>query len=456
MLKYVFVAMFLGLAACAPATLNEAPARRVSLPSTLPPMKIFPHTASQAPARSNAVLAQDFLDLSFRMESGRELPILTRFEEPITVRAIGRPGPSLAPDLARLLGRLRDEAGIDISAVSPNDTNANITIEVIARSDLQRLVPQAACFVVPRVSGWAEYKKLRRNRAVDWTTLTRRTKAAIFIPRDVPPQEIRDCLHEELAQSIGPLNDLYRLPDSVFNDDNFNAVLTGFDMLMLRVYYAPEIRNGMTHDQVAALLPAILARLNPNGSHGTNEYLGPTPRSWIDAIEAALGPRTATRDRVRAAKRAVTIAETQGWSDGRYAFSLFALGRLSLGTDPETSLSAFLQAGRIYAARPDTKLQTAHVAMQMAAFALSAGQPNEAIALIDAQLTTVENAENASLLATLLMIKAEALDLLGRGGQAQATRLDSLGWARYGFGSERRVRARLSEISSLNPKRRGS
>jgi len=33
------------------------------------------------------------------------------------------------------------------------------------------------------------------------------------------PQEVRDCLHEELAQALGPLNDLYRLPDSVFNDD---------------------------------------------------------------------------------------------------------------------------------------------------------------------------------------------------------------------------------------------
>ncbi len=456
MLKFYFIPLALGLAACAPAAVNEPAARRVPLPASLPPMKVFADTVTQPPARSNAALAQDFLDLSFRMESGRELPILTRFEEPITVRTIGRPGPSLTPDLERLLARLRREAGIDIASVPPQDASANITIETVPRAELQRLVPQAACFVVPRISGWAEYKRLRRNRAVDWTTLTRRSKVAIFIPREVPPQEIRDCLHEELAQSIGPLNDLYRLPDSVFNDDNFNAVLTGFDMLMLKVYYAPEIRNGMTRDQVAVLLPGILARLNPAGLNGAPEYLGPTPRSWINAIEAALGPRTATSERLRAARRAVSIAQAQGWSDGRYAFSLFALGRLSLRTDPETSLASFLQAGRIYAARPDTKLQTAHVAMQMAAFSLSAGQPKEAIALIDAQLPTVGAAENASLLATLLMIKSEALDLLGRDAQAQQTRLDSLGWARYGFGSERRVRARLSEISSLNPKRRGS
>lgn len=448
--------MILGLSACAPAALTEAPARRAAFPSTLPPMKSFPHTVTRAPSRSNAVLAQDFLDLSFQMESGRSLPILTRFEGRITVRALGTAPASLGPDLGRLLDRLRREARIDILGVPSGDATANITIEAIPRSELQRIVPQAACFVVPRVSSWAEYKKERRGRLVDWTTLTKRTKAAIFIPGDVSPQEVRDCLHEELAQSLGPLNDLYRLPDSVFNDDNFNAVLTGFDMLMLRVYYSPQLRNGMTRDQVEAALPGILARINPQGATGSNTYTGVTPRYWINAIETALGPRTSMSERVRAAKRAVAFAEDRGWNDSRYAFSLFALGRLSLGTDPETSLTSFLHAGRIYAARPDTQLQAAHVAMQMAAFAVTAGQAEEAVALINAHLPTVVAAENASLLATFLMLKAEALDILNRGDEARVARLDSLGWARYGFGSDRQVRTRLSEIAALSPKRRGS
>ena len=76
---------------------------------------------------------------------------------------------------------------------------------------------------------------------------------------------MRDCLHEELAQALGPLNDLYRLSDSVFNDDNMHTVLTGFDMLILRVFYSPALRSGMTRAEVAARLPAILAQLNPAG-----------------------------------------------------------------------------------------------------------------------------------------------------------------------------------------------
>ena len=59
--------------------------------------------------------------------------------------------------------------------------------------------------------------------------------------------------------------------------------------------------------------------------------------------------------------------------------------------------------------------------------------------------------ENAALLATLMMFKAEALEMTGRTAEASAVRMDSLGWARYGFGADANVRARLREIASLNP-----
>ena len=49
------------------------------------------------------------------------------------------------------------------------------------------------------------------------------------------------------------------------------------------------------------------------------------------------------------------------------------------------------------------------------------------------------------------MFRAEALDVAGRYDEAEATRLDSLGWARYGFGDERNVAARLREIAALTP-----
>ncbi|MBN2905464.1 MAG: DUF2927 domain-containing protein [Rhodobacteraceae bacterium] len=429
----------------------EMPSRLPNGPASLPPMKTFPAMRPEAPRRSNTAIAQDFLDLAFQMESGRPLPAMTRFETPVAVRVTGPAPASLGPDLARLLARLRTEAGIDIRRVDA-DRPAQITIEVLPRARLQRLVPQAACFVAPRVSSWDEYRRARRSGTVDWTTLPRREKVAIFLPGDVSPQEVRDCLHEELAQALGPLNDLYRLPDSVFNDDNFHTVLTGFDMLILRTYYAPELRNGMTRDQAAQVLPGVLARLNPRGQGlGGPSFTPPTSRDWIEAMETALGPGTSASSRRAAAERAVTIARARGWGDSRLAFSLFALGRLSLARDGDSALAAFLEAGQIYAAQPDTRVQGAHVTMHLAAFALSAGQADTALAMINAGLGDAMRGQNAALLATMLMLKAEALEALDRPAEARAVRTDALGWARYGFGPDREVRARLAEIAALSP-----
>jgi hypothetical protein len=450
----ILIAAFvaLTLAGCAPQP-PEPPARLASQPSTLPPMKMFGPVVVTPPRRSNAAMANDIIDLTFQLESGRQLPVLTRFEGPITVRVLGPEPPTLTADLDRLLARFRSEAGLDIRRV-PASQPASITVDVVTRAELGRAVPQAACFVVPRVTSWDEFRRNRRSPQLDWGTLTVRETMAVFLPGDVAPQEVRDCLHEELAQAIGPLNDLYRLPDSVFNDDNFHVVLTGFDMLVLRALYDPTLRSGMSRDEVAQRLPGILDRLNPAGRGARGDVLGPTPRAWIDAIETALGPRVSDAGRVSAARNAVRIAQNQGWRDGRYAFSLFILGRLTLATEPEVALSAFLQAGSYYAETPGYEIQSAHVAMQLSAFALSAGQADATLDIVNAHLRDVANAENAALLATLLFVKAEALELLNRPAEAREVYLDALGWARYGFGSDDEVRARAGEIAMLSPRAR--
>jgi hypothetical protein len=209
----------------------------------------------------------------------------------------------------------------------------------------------------------------------------------------------------------------------------------------------------MSKEEVAARLPAILARLNPAGQGMGYTPRPATTRDWIDAIEIALGPRTSPGRRQAAAAQAVEIARARRWNDNRAGFSLYALGRLSLGTDPDLALASFLQAGQIFAQRSDTAIHEAHVSMQLSAFALSAGQADLALELADRSIPAVERAQNAALLASLLLVKAEALDLLGRPAEAQAIRVDSLGWARYGFGPDEDVLMRAAEIASLAPVR---
>jgi hypothetical protein len=418
----------------------------------LPPMKTFGPVHAAPPQRANSDMARDFLDLSFRLESGRDLPILTRFRRPITI-AVSGSHPAVADrDLAALLTRFRREAHLDVEMAAPG-TDPAIRIDYLPRATMQAVVPQAACFVTPNATSWADYRRSLGTARADWAALTRRRHLAVFIPDDTSPQDIRDCLNEELAQAMGPVDDLYRLPDSVFNDDNFNSVLTGFDMLMLRIYNDPALANGMTRDQVARRLPAILARLNPAGETPGTPPLPPAPRAWKRAIEAALGPRGDLRGRNAAAKRALDIARSQHWHDARMAFSWYVRGRLALPQETETAVTALTEADALYAKLPSTAIHRAHIALQMAAFALAAHQWNVVVRIANRNLPAAERAQNAALMAGFMMLKSRALEALGQHDAARALWLDSLGWARYGFGPDKAVRAREAETLALTAER---
>ncbi|TNJ44099.1 DUF2927 domain-containing protein [Phaeobacter sp. B1627] len=401
---------------------------------SLPPIRTFATTAALAPQRSNSDMARDFLDLHFRLEGGSTLPVLTRFEMPIGVAVTGSPTATLRPDLEALLRRLRREAGIDIRLTPPAE--ARITIEAVSRDRIQRVLPQAACFVVPNVSSLDEYRRNRRALQTDWKSLRRRDRLAIFVPNDVSPQELRDCLHEELAQALGPLNDLYRLPDSVFNDDNIHAILTGFDMLMLRATYDPALTTGMTRPEVAARIPAILARLNPAGETRRSAPLPETPRAWITAVETALGAYGSDATRSRAAHEAARIARDLGWHDHRRAFGHFLLGRTEQSRDTGLAEAHFRTALTFFGQGPDTANHRALIQSRLAAFALQAAEYDSAARLLDQAMPAAKAGQNAALLSTLLMMKARLADARGHRREAAALRSDSIGWALYGLGTE--------------------
>ncbi|MEO8241277.1 MAG: DUF2927 domain-containing protein [bacterium] len=450
-MRHVSVLSVLLLIACAPVpqvAVSKSAMTADRLSDASGPVLAFAPARGLPSHRPNDQIAEDFIDLEFHMESGLALPVLTRFEGPITVSLTGAVPPSAPAELAKLITRLQAEAGIDLHQVGAASAAA-VTIQFVPKAALQRLEPSAACFVAPNVSSLAEYRANRGSATLDWQQMTRRTRVAIFMPSDTSPQEVRDCLHEETAQALGPLNDLYRLPDSVFNDDNFQSVLTGFDMLMLRLHYATELTTGMSEAEVAARLPALVARLNPSGQYPGGWSAADTPRVWIDAVDTALGPRSNDGARIAAAQRMLAIAEAQGWRDNRLGFAWFALGRLQAKHDPVAAERSYSAAARIYERLPDDGVHLSHALMQLSAIALASGRAEQAITYCDRALPLAQRGQNAALLASLMMIKSESLRLLGRDAEAMALRLDSLPAARYGFGDEQAVRARAAEIASL-------
>ncbi len=409
-----------------------------------------PFPASNVPIllNSNVDLARDFLDLSFSLESGRALPMFTRFEGPISVRLSEPAAESLPADLNRLIDRLSREAGLEIFLTKSK--TANITIQSVSRAQLRKALPNAACFVVPNVSSLSEFKLRRNSKATSWSHQTKRLKVAIFLPSDATPQEVRDCLHEEFAQALGPLNDLYRLPNSVFNDDNVHTVLTSFDMLILKITYAPSLKSGMSRTQVQARLPAILKKINPRGTAIRPSYFKTTPRDWINLIQTSFSPDISLNRRSKAARQSVSIAQTNGWQDHRLGLSFFSLALTTQSQDIKLARSYFEAAMEIFQRNPESRLHRAYVASHLASYALMDNHPQNALDMVVPNIVIARAHENATLLATLLLLKAKALDNLGRRDEARSVRLDSLRWAGYGFGSEQAWKMKQRNISELS------
>ncbi len=438
------VFLMLALAGCAaPET-----ARQSGLSVELPPMKAVAPAPPRQPQIANAEIARDFLALAFQLENGDRLPVFSRFEGDITVEVKGIEPPTLTRELDTLLTRLHTEARIPIQRT---DGPGTIVVETVTRRTLQRAVPTAACFVKPNVTSWEDYRARRNNPALRWRELRQRRQMAVFLPHDVSPQEIRDCLHEEIAQALGPANDLFRLSDSIFNDDNVRTVLTGYDMLILRTFYEGTLRTGMSQVEVMAQLPAILHRLNPGGGRQGIAPPLPVNQSWRRSVSEATDSRNADRRRIAAARRAVAQARSAGEFSMELAFSYFLLGSVATEAEPDTAFNAYLKAGRIYQLRPDTAAHEANTAVRIAAFLLSSGQADIAAAVIDANLEAARRDGHATNVALMLLIKAEALAARGSASESERTKRDALAWARYGLASEAEIRERAAEILALSP-----
>jgi tetratricopeptide (TPR) repeat protein len=199
----------------------------------------------------------------------------------------------------------------------------------------------------------------------------------------------------------------------------------------------------MSKAEVAARLPALLARLNPAGQHPGHWTTPDTPPGWVDAVQAALAPDSLIAGRRAAAQLLLATAQARGWQDARLGLAYFALGRVT------GNPAAYQSAAAIFATLPDGGVHLAHALLPLAAQSLSDGDPQTALALCDRALPLASRAQNAALMANLMLVKAEALARLGQVDAAQRLRLDSLPAARYGFGSAQVLQARAAVVASL-------
>ena len=85
---------------------------------------------------------------------------------------------------------------------------------------------------------------------------------AVTVIRGELPDLLRlACIHEELAQSLGLVDDSPKARPSIFNDNQEFALLTRQDELMLRMLYDPRLKPGMTLAEARAIVETIAQEL---------------------------------------------------------------------------------------------------------------------------------------------------------------------------------------------------
>ncbi|MEP3299533.1 MAG: DUF2927 domain-containing protein [Pseudoruegeria sp.] len=83
------------------------------------------------------------------------------------------------------------------------------------------------------------------------------SNAIAMIPAELPDLLRHSCIQEEIAQGLGLPNDSPRARPSLFNDDKEFAYLTQHDEYLLRILYDPQLKIGMTVDQVRPIADRI-------------------------------------------------------------------------------------------------------------------------------------------------------------------------------------------------------
>jgi len=85
--------------------------------------------------------------------------------------------------------------------------------------------------------------------------------AVALIRAEDPPEMRRSCIHEELAQGLGLLNDSPDARPSIFNDDEEFALLTSHDEMLLQTLYDPRLRIGMNAATARPIIKTITREL---------------------------------------------------------------------------------------------------------------------------------------------------------------------------------------------------
>ncbi|MEX2519097.1 MAG: DUF2927 domain-containing protein [Paracoccaceae bacterium] len=226
---------------------------------------------------TNADLATNFnriaLNREYRREGGRlvqeETPTgISRWSKPIHFQLVGS-GVTEADraEYAALTARLSRLTGLEVTETAGEP---NLSILILGpderRAFVRALDAEGAAERMPLVVQWAgdvAYPCIGQVGYLDAESGDI-TGAMIMIKSELGGLLRRSCIHEELAQTLGLMNDDDHVRPSIFNDDQEFALLTQHDEYLLRILYDPRLKPGMSAEVALPLVDEIIKDLRPD------------------------------------------------------------------------------------------------------------------------------------------------------------------------------------------------
>ena len=390
---------------------------------------------------SNASLAKLFVRLTHDTEWGGQRPHLVRMEEPVVVGLEGPGASAFAPFLEGYLGWLAAETGIDIHTGGPARA---LHLRLVDGAEFARALPAAACVLVPGDPGWDAFRRdPARFGGEAMLRMHRLPEATVFVPDDAIPAHVRRCLIEEIAQALGPLNDLSGLGPSIFNDDFGHVWPTRLDLMMLRVLYAPELATGLGRAETERRARAALDRINPAG-------LSAPPLPAVEAASVPAWERLAARvtrrglrpeTRLEAAEIALEHAEAALPGTVWHCRSLVLAGQAGRGPAPDRARDRLERAERLCAAvhgADDPRI--AQIRLLRAGLEMAQGEAEAALAAMDGLEAPLAGHGLDEALAAYYALRTQALALLGRSAEGRRASALARDWGGYALGRAAAVR----------------
>jgi hypothetical protein len=218
---------------------------------------------SRQRTEKKAFTDREIVDGFFKTAFGAEYHLagrvdrIRKYDEPVRVFADGAARPDRKAQLARVVADIRTRVQhLDI-AMADSSEAANVTVRLVRDRDLNQTI---ATF-------YGAERAREINQSLDPQCLSGFRKnekyeiqhSDVILTIDNGDFVFLDCAYEELLQSLGPINDTDEVPWTMFNDDVQMGYFDLYDQYLLNILYHPQIKAGMTVQEVTAVLPQVLA-----------------------------------------------------------------------------------------------------------------------------------------------------------------------------------------------------